>query len=262
METKLDNKRALVLGASRGLGAGIAKALAEEGAQVMIASRDWGRLEMAARDLEAQTGATVHAQVCDLASAEAVDRLAETAHARMGGVDILVNNAGGPPPGSVTEATDAQWRSTFETVVLAPVRLTRMLLPGMRDRRWGRILTVVSSGVAQPIPNLGLSNALRMAVVGWSKTLAEEVAAEGITVNCLAPGRIHTDRIDELDKKAAERRGVEIEVVREASRASIPAGRYGEVAEFAAVAAFLASERASYVTGSVLRADGGLIRAV
>jgi 3-oxoacyl-[acyl-carrier protein] reductase len=145
---------------------------------------------------------------------------------------------------------------------LSAVRLTRLALPGMRKRRFGRIIAVVSSGVVQPIPNLGISNAIRLALVGWAKTLANEVASDGITVNCLAPGRIATDRVAELDRGRAKREGIDIEEVERQSRATIPAGRYGDAAEFAALAAFIASARSSYMTGSVIRVDGGMIRSL
>ncbi len=150
----------------------------------------------------------------------------------------------------------------FDMMVLRVMALAQALLPGMRERGWGRIVTVGSSGVVQPIPNLGLSNALRSALVGWSKSLANEVAAEGVTVNMILPGRIHTERVDELDAAASKRTGQSLEEARAASRASIPAGRYGTVEEFARVAAFLASDAASYVTGSLVRCDGGSIRSV
>jgi len=147
-------------------------------------------------------------------------------------------------------------------MVLSVVSLTARLLPQMRAQGWGRIVTIGSSGVIQPIPNLGLSNALRSALVGWSKSLSLDVAADGVTVNMLLPGRIHTERVDELDIAAATRTGQSLEDTRAASRATIPAGRYGDVAEFAAVAAFLASAPASYVTGSLIRCDGGAIKSV
>ena len=147
----------------------------------------------------------------------------------------------------------------FESMFLGVIRLTRLALPGMPS---GRMLAVVSCGVIQPIPNLGISNALRAAVVGWAKTLAGEVAGEGITVNCIAPGRIATDRVAELDQGRAKREGLDLAQVEKESRAVIPAGRYGEAAEFAAVTAFLASSRASYMTGGVVRVDGGMIRSV
>jgi 3-oxoacyl-[acyl-carrier protein] reductase len=145
---------------------------------------------------------------------------------------------------------------------LSAVRLTRMALPGMRQRAFGRIILVVSSGVIQPIPNLGVSNAIRAALIGWAKTLSAEVASDGITVNCLAPGRIATDRVAELDQGRAQREGIPIDRVQKEARAAIPVGRYGDASEFAAMAAFLASSRASYVTGGVIRVDGGMIRSV
>jgi 3-oxoacyl-[acyl-carrier protein] reductase len=173
-----------------------------------------------------------------------------------------VLNTGGPPPGSAAGTADAVWSQQFEAMFLSAIRLTRLALPGMRQRGFGRILAVVSSGVIQPIPNLGISNALRAALVGWAKTLAGEVAGDGVTVNCIAPGRIATDRVAELDQGRAKREGIDIGQVEKESRAAIPAGRYGDAAEFASVAAFLASPRASYMTGGVIRVDGGMIRSV
>ncbi|MEM1346316.1 MAG: SDR family oxidoreductase, partial [Pseudomonadota bacterium] len=180
----------------------------------------------------------------------------------LGGLDILINNTGGPPPGRMADADPAALAAHFEPMVLRVAEITARFLPGMRAQGWGRVLTIGSSGVVQPIPTLGLSNALRSALVGWSKSLAGDLAGEGITVNMLLPGRIHTERVDELDAAAAKRSGQAIEEVRKASMAQIPAGRYGRVEEFAAVAAFLVSEPAGYVTGSLVRCDGGQIRSV
>jgi 3-oxoacyl-[acyl-carrier protein] reductase len=176
--------------------------------------------------------------------------------------DILVFNTGGPPFGTAAETTDATWSAQFEAMFLSAIRLTRLALPGMRQRGFGRIMLVVSSGVIQPIPNLAISNAIRSALVGWAKTLAGEVGGQGITVNCLAPGRIATDRVAEFDQNRARREGVSVEEVQRQSRATIPVGRYGAADEFAALAAFLASPRSSYMTGSVIRIDGGMIRSV
>ena len=257
MDLGLEGRRALVTGASRGIGAAIAQALAAEGARVVAVARNPERLERLVASCPAGPG-SITGRAADLADRAAIDGLVD----ELAAVDVLVLNGGGPPPGPVSEVPDATWQTQFESMFLSMVRLTRLALPGMRQRRYGRIMAVVSSGVVQPIPNLGISNALRLAVVGWAKTLAGEVAADGITVNCIAPGRIATDRIAELDRAAAARTGDSIEEVERQSRAAIPAGRIGEPAEFAALAAFIASSRASYVTGGVIRVDGGMIRSL
>jgi 3-oxoacyl-[acyl-carrier protein] reductase len=257
MDLELKNRRALVTGASRGLGRAIASALAAEGAEVVAVARNLERLNELVAATPAGRG-TIVAHACDLADASAIGGLG-TALER---ADILVLNTSGPPPGSAAGTADAVWIQQFEAMFLSAIRLTRLALPGMRQRGFGRILAVVSSGVIQPIPNLGISNALRSALVGWAKTLAGEVAGDGVTVNCIAPGRIATDRVAELDQGRAKREGIDIDQVEKESRAAIPAGRYGDAAEFASVAAFLASPRASYMTGGVIRVDGGMIRSV
>ena len=162
----------------------------------------------------------------------------------------------------MVDADSSTFSQHFEAMVLRVAEVTQLVLPEMRAQNWGRIITVGSSGVIQPIPNLGLSNAIRSALVGWSKSLSNDIAADGVTVNMLVPGRIHTDRVDELDAASAKRTGKSLDETRAISRAAIPAGRYGKVEEFAAVAAFLASTHSSYVTGSVIRCDGGSIKSV
>ena len=258
MDLGLSGKRALILGSSRGLGFGVACALAAEGADIVLCGRDAGRLEAAAANLGGRAG--IERRIVDLAEAGSVAAFVQGLAAER--IDILVNNTGGPPPGPVADVAADRWASSFQAMVLSLFSITGAVLPGMRERRWGRIVTIVSSGVVQPIPNLGISNALRASLVGWSKTLAAEVAAAGVTVNCVAPGRIQTERVDELDAAAAGRAGKSVAEIAAASRATIPLGRYGLPAEFGDVVAFLASERASYVTGSVIRVDGGLIRGV
>jgi 3-oxoacyl-[acyl-carrier protein] reductase len=253
----LRHRRSLVTGASRGLGRAIAETLAREGSEVVAVARNHERLQHLAQS-SAQNAGVITPHVCDLANAAAIDGLAET----LRGVDILVLNTGGPPPGTAAEIADETWSRQFESLFLSAIRLTRLALPGMKQRGFGRIIAVVSSGVIQPIPNLAISNALRLALVGWAKTLAAEVAASGVTVNCLAPGRIATDRVAELDGARAKRESLSLEDVERQARAAIPTGRYGEAQEFAAMAAFLASAQASYVTGSLVRIDGGMIRSV
>ena len=262
MDLGLSKKSALVMSSSRGLGLGIAEALAAEGANVLLTGRSEDRLAANAEAINGRGVGRAHYLAADLADPTSVDRLVRAANDAFAGVDILIGNTGGPPPGKMVDADLSVLSKQFEMMVLRVMALAQALLPGMRERGWGRIVTVGSSGVVQPIPNLGLSNALRSALVGWSKSLANEVAAEGVTVNMILPGRIHTERVDELDAAASKRTGQSLEEARAASRASIPAGRYGTVEEFARVAAFLASDAASYVTGSLVRCDGGSIRSV
>lgn len=240
MDFGLTGKRALILGASRGLGAASAAALRAEGATVLAASRS-GEYPV------------------DLADRASVAALIEKVRAE-GGVDILVNNSGGPKAGPAQGQASADWVAAFETMATSLYAITDALLPQMIERQWGRIITVGSSGVVAPIPGLALSNAVRGAIAGWSKTLAGEVARHGVTVNMVLPGRIDTDRVRELDSGKASRTGSTVEAVQEASRQEIPVGRYGRPEEFGAVVAFLASQQASYVTGSMLRVDGGMIR--
>lgn len=250
MDFLISGKTALVLGASRGLGAAIAKGLAAEGVKVFAAARNVGTIEKT----ENITPLTV-----DLSDATSVAAMIATVMAA-GGVDILVNNSGGPKAGPAAGQSKESWASAFDSMATSIFTVTDAMLEGMIARKWGRIITIGSSGVVQPIPNLALSNGIRSAVSGWSKTLAGEVACHGITVNMILPGRIDTDRVRELDAGKAEKTSKTVEAVQEASRAEIPAGRYGKPEEFAAVAVFLSSAQASYVTGSAIRVDGGLIK--
>jgi 3-oxoacyl-[acyl-carrier protein] reductase len=256
MDLGLEGRHALVTGASRGLGRAVALSLAAEGAKVVAVARNPERLSEVAAAASGRGSITT--RPCDLGDAAAIERLQDI----LAATDVLILNTGGPPPGSAADTTDAIWIKQFETMFLSAVRLTRLALPGMRKRRYGRIVAVVSSGVLQPIPNLGISNAIRLSLVGWAKTLATEVAGDGITVNCLAPGRIATDRVAELDQARAQREAIGIDEVERQSRATIPAARYGEAEEFASVATFLASSRSSYMTGGIIRVDGGMIRSV
>jgi 3-oxoacyl-[acyl-carrier protein] reductase len=261
MDLGLTGKTALVLGGSRGLGRAIATALAGEGARVAIASRDGAALHAAAEDIRAK-GATALPIVWDLSNLNSVDDRVSRIESELGALDILVNNSGGPPPTPAAAQSAATWTAQFQAMVLSILAVTDRVLPGMRQRKWGRIITSTSSGVVAPIPNLAMSNALRMCLVGWSKTLAREVAADGVTANILVPGRILTDRIRELDRTRAEREGKPRAEIERESLAAIPIGRLGDPGEYGAVAAFLASQQAAYITGSVIRVDGGMIASI
>lgn len=250
MDFKISGKKALVLGASRGLGAAIARSLVAEGVQIFAAARNADKIE---------ASANVTPIAVDLSDKASVAALIETMK-QQGGVDILVNNSGGPKAGPAIGQTAQSWSGAFETMANSIFAITDAMLEGMIARKWGRVITIGSSGVQQPIANLALSNGVRAAVAGWSKTLSAEVAHHGITVNMILPGRIDTDRVRELDGIKADKTGASVEAVQEASRNEIPAGRYGKPEEFAAVATFLASSQASYVTGSSIRVDGGMIR--
>lgn len=260
MDLGIAGRRALVLGSSQGLGLGIATALAAEGVDLVLASRNGERLGEVAGELASRHGVRAVACRCDLASADDVEAMVQRALSVFDGIDILVNNTGGPPAADVTSVDIGTWYRQFDTMVMSLLRVTARTLPGMRARHWGRILTITSSSVIQPVPHLGISNTLRAALTTWSKSLATEVASDGVTVNLIVPGRIKTQRVDELDHLAAQRQNKPIEEVVRAAQATIPAGRYGTTAEFGAAAAFIVSERASYITGASIRVDGGLVR--
>lgn len=258
MNFGLEARTALVLGASGGLGGAIASALGREGARVALAGRNVEALERAAASVEAG-GGTALVLPFDLADLGAIDGAVGKVEAALGPVDILVNNTGGPPPTPAAGQPIELWEKNFRAMVLSVIAVTDRILPGMRARRFGRIITVTSSGTIAPIPNLAISNTLRVALTGWSKTLAREVAKDGITVNTLVPGRIATERVAFLDEAAAKREGIGLDEVRARARAAIPAGRYGRPEEFGDTACFLASDQASFITGSMIRVDGGQI---
>ena len=262
MDLGLNGKRALVLASSRGLGLGIAKALASEGAHVLLVGRSGERLADNCKAINAEGKGKADWVWGDLSEENFVEAMKAAVKEKLGGIDILVNNTGGPTPGTTEDMTADKLDIFFQSMVLRVITLTNALLPQMKEQGFGRILTVASSGVFEPIANLALSNTLRSALVGWNKTIATEVAGFGITCNMLLPGRIHTDRIDELDGANAKRTGKSVEEIRSASLKTIPAGRLGKVQEFAAAGAFLCSVPASYVTGTMLRVDGGASRSI
>ncbi|TCT03575.1 SDR family oxidoreductase [Aquabacter spiritensis] len=261
MDLGLKGKVALVLGAGGGLGGAIAQTLAREGAKVALGDIDATAVERTAAAIVAAGGEALALQ-WDLADLSIIEPRFAAIEAALGPVDVLVNNTGGPPPTPAGGQAPELWTKSFQQMVLSVIAVTDRALPGMRARKWGRIVTSTSSGVVAPIPNLGISNALRLSLVGWSKTLAREVARDGITTNIVLPGRIATDRIKFLDEQKAKREGRTVEEVSTESTGAIPVGRYGAPQEYADVVAFLAGAPASYVTGSVIRVDGGLIASV
>ncbi|MGQ9585184.1 MAG: SDR family oxidoreductase [Anaerolineae bacterium] len=259
MDLGLRGKAALVAASSRGLGRATAMELAREGAKVALCARNREELEAVAEAMRQETGAEVLAVPADLAKAADIHGLVSAVEARFGYVDILVTNAGGPPGGSFDDFDDAAWARAWELTLMSAVRLIRAVLPGMKARRWGRIVNITSVSVKQPIRDLILSNAYRTAVVGLAKTLATELAPLGITVNNVCPGWTLTDRVQELVGRQARQEGKPFEAVVEAITAGIPMGRMGKPEELAALIAFLASERAAYITGTTIPVDGGSV---
>lgn len=260
MDLGIKGRTALVVAASRGLGKATATELSREGAAVAIAARDPTTLDAAAKEIRRATGNKVLAVQADVSVPADIERLCAAVQEELGSVDILVNNAGGPRSGVFTDMAEGDWWGAINLHLMSAIRLIDLLLPGMRERRWGRIINITSFAVKQPIPALILSNTARAAVVAMAKTLAHQVAAEGITVNNVCPGYTLTDRVRDLAHAASEREGKTLEEVMEELQSDIPAGRLGKPEELAALITFLASERAAYITGTTIQVDGGLIK--
>lgn len=260
MDLGLKGKIALVAGGSKGLGKAVALELLREGCTVGICARDRATLDRTVDELSHEGSVWGHA--CDLTDIEQGRGFVRTGLEKLGRVDVLVTNAGGPPPGSFMDFDEEAWMNAFRLNALSTITLIRSAIPSMIAQAWGRIITITSVAVQQPIDGLVLSNGVRMSVVGFSKTLSREMAKHGITVNNVCPGYTRTERVEQLATKLAVDRGVRAEDVRAAWEADIPMGRLGEARELAAVVAFLASERASYVTGTSVAVDGGFARGV
>jgi 3-oxoacyl-[acyl-carrier protein] reductase len=258
MDLGLKGKVAMVAGASRGLGFAVAEALAREGAQVSIASRDEHAIQAAAKRL----GGEALGVAVDVKSAEAIERWTAETERRFGGVDLLFTNSGGPPAGAAIALDDAAWQDAADLLLFSVLRMVRAAVPLMQSRGRGAILMSTSSSVKEPIQNLGLSTVLRASVSALAKTLALELAPANIRVNQIIPGRIDTDRLKQLDQISGTRQGISAEQAKQKSIATIPMSRYGDATEFGRVAAFLLSDAASYMTGATVQVDGGMIKSV
>ncbi|HXG40532.1 MAG TPA: SDR family oxidoreductase [Candidatus Limnocylindrales bacterium] len=259
MDLGLTGRVAIVGGASSGLGLAVAERLASEGCRLALFARRGEALERAAAAIRATYGGEVVPVSADASAPDAAERIASTALEAFGAVDIVVLNAGGPPPVDPLRTDPDEWRRAFQLLALTPIELASRLLPGMRERRWGRIVAILSYVVRQPVPDLVYSTSGRSALVGWLKTAARAVAADGVTINGVLPGPFETPRIVALDRARAEREGRSVDEVRAESVRAIPAGRYGRPAELAAYVSFLCSDLAAFQTGTFTPVDGGLL---
>jgi 3-oxoacyl-[acyl-carrier protein] reductase len=262
MDLGIKGKVALVAAASQGLGRAVAEELAAEGCSLILCARGHDRLTETCEEIREKYGTHAVGIAGDLSITAAVERIVHEGLERFGQIDILVTNTGGPPSGRFESHTRETWDKATRGLLDSVIDLTRLMLPGMKERRWGRILNVTSIAAKQPVEGLILSNSLRAAVTGFAKTLAAEVAESGVTVNCILPGYTATERVEELARTTATQEGIEPAEIRARWEAQIPMKRLGTPKEFAGLAAFLVSERASYITGSSIAVDGGWIRSL
>lgn len=262
MDLALTNKVALVAASSKGLGKACATELAREGARVVISSRDAGRLGQAAEDIRTETGVEVVPLVADISDESDVEDLVSTTVEQLGPIDVLVTNSGPPAGGVLEELSDEDWIEAFELVTLSVVRLLRLVVPSMRERGWGRVISIQSTSVKQPIPHLVLSNGIRPGTQGILKSVVEGAAADGVTINTVLPGMFLTDRLLNDLRGRAEKAGITTDEQVERAGKFNPTGRVGDPIELGCAVAFLASERASYINGATLQVDGGSVRAL
>ena len=256
MDLGIQGKVALVLASSKGLGRAIAISLAREGAKVVISGRTVSALDETANEIRL-FGGQVMVLPWDMSDLNVIEEKISTIEIEWGSVDILVNNTGGPPPTTAENQPTDLWLTQFQQMVLMVIKITDRVLPSMKEKSWGRIITSTSSGMISPIPGLAISNTIRASIMGWSKTLASEVAKHGITVNIVLPGRVATERLGQLDQFRAQKEGKTVDEIATRMIASIPMGRYGTPTEYGDAVTFLASSKASYITGTSLRIDGG-----
>jgi 3-oxoacyl-[acyl-carrier protein] reductase len=260
MDLELKNRVALVAASSRGLGKAVAWGLAREGAKLVICARNKEVLEKTADDIFLETGVSVFPLVVDLADSEQIDWMIDETLDLFGRVDILVTNAGGPPPGQFNDVDESEWMKAIQQTLMSVVRLTRDVIPGMRKQKWGRIIHMTSVSVKQPIDGLLLSNVLRPGVIGLTKSLSQELAKDNILVNAVCPGYYLTDRVKELLRKKAKKNKTSVDKAMADVIQEIPLERMGRPEELADLIVFLASERASYITGSIIQVDGGFVK--
>lgn len=261
MNSSFKGKNALVIASSQGLGKAIAKNLAQQGVNVMISSREAGKLQDVKTELEQTSVGKIAYKDCNIKDKNEIKSLVKATISEFGSIDLLVNNAGGPPAGTFEEMTDDDWQHAFELNLLSYIRVIREVLPHMK-KSGGKIVNIASSSVKEPIPGLILSNTFRVGIVGLTKTLASEFAAYNILINTVAPGRIATDRLQYLDSFIAEKQGISKEEIQELRKKDIPLGRYGKPEEFANYVSFLLSDANSYMTGQTLLIDGGLVKSI
>jgi 3-oxoacyl-[acyl-carrier protein] reductase len=262
MDLGLKGKVALVAAASRGLGRAVAEELAAEGASLILCARNQQTISETGEEISRANGVPTLAVEADVSVRNEITKLVDSGIQRFGRIDILVTNGGGPPAGRFEQLTPEQWEASTRLTLFSAIELARQVLPGMKERRWGRILNITSIAVKQPVENLILSNSLRAGVTGFARTLANEVAADGITVNNILPGYTRTERVEELAQMMAEKQGITPAEFKAKWEQEIPMRRLGEPREFAALAAFLVSERAAYITGTSIQVDGGWVRSL
>ena len=260
MDFQIKNKTAIVCASSQGLGKAAALELASEGVNLVISSRNEDKLLSVKKEIENLTNTKIVTVVADLNKPKDIENLYSKAHSELGPIDILINNAGGPSPSDFESLNDEDWLKAFNLTMMSSIRLSKLVLPEMKERNWGRIINISSVSVKTPVPGVFRSNSLRMGVLGWSKALSGEVAPKGITVNSVCPGSTRTPRITDILKSQSKATGKTLEEIETLAAAKIPMLKIGEPEDLAALITFLASERASYMTGLAIQVDGGSAR--